>query len=519
LLLRSLQGWSSKQHAGPLLLVALSIPLILYGLDRYSLVNGDEAVYHGIAEGMVASGDWLQLDFRSEHRVYDTVMNAPLQYWARAALISLFGSSLWTARILSALFAVASVLLTERVGRRLWGPGAGLLAGLVQLTTLQFVFLHSARTGELEPMLAFFLTLVAWMFLRTVDEGRSWLPHHLCLAILANLKLPIALIPLAAELLCFALHPAARRRLRSWGLLGVALLPIGLGWHAYQIVVLGDAFWQTLATMTSQASGSIAAGPTGGPLANAVFYVSVLWFGAFPWSLVYPIALLRLATASRSFAEWSLALYGVSVFAFFLMVSKHAPWYLVPAFPFLSLAVGRWLSDLCRGAVGSWDALAAPAVLALVVWTRDGGMGYDPFALPAIRVPMPMSWRTLGVFGPALGIPLAALALAGLAWMARARGLSASSLGRGFTVVLLGWGLLRVSLPLAQLEHRSDLAQLSEDLERRRAEGIRIDFPIELPLGSLPLARYYFAEHFRIGLAPGDAERPAATLRLLGLRR
>jgi 4-amino-4-deoxy-L-arabinose transferase-like glycosyltransferase len=498
--------------------VALSIPLILYGLGRYSLVNGDEAVYHGIAEGMVVSGDWLRLEFRSEHRVYDTVMNAPLQYWARACLISLFGSSLWTARILSALFAVASVLLTERVGRRLWGPGAGLLAGLVQLTTLQFVFLHSARTGELEPMLAFFLTLVAWLFVRTVDGGRSWVIHHLCLAVLANIKLPVALIPLAVELLCFVLHPAARERLRSWAILGVALLPIGLGWHAYQIVVLGDAFWQTLATMTSQASGSIAIGPTGGPVSNAAFYVSVLWFGAFPWSLLYPMGLARLMTASGSWAARSLAWYGLAVLVFFVAVSKHAPWYIIPAFPFLSLAVGKWLSDLCRGAIGSWEALVAPAALALAVWTRDGGMAYDPFALPAIRVPMSMSWRGVGALGPALGIPLAAVALGGLAWAARARGLSVSALGRAFTVVFLGWGLLRVSLPLSELEHHSDLAELSEDLERRRAEGARIDFPIELPGGSLPLARYYFADDYRIGLAPGEADRPAATLRLLGLR-
>jgi hypothetical protein len=84
--------------------------------------------------------------------------------------------------------------------------------------------------------------------------------------------------------------------------------------------------------------------------------------------------------------------------------------------------------------------------------------------------------------------------------------------------VFLGWGLLRVSLPLAALEHRSELAQLSEELERRRAEGARIDFPIELPSASLPLARYYFADDFRIGLAASDADRPTATLRLLGPR-
>jgi hypothetical protein len=86
------------------------------------------------------------------------------------------------------------------------------------------------------------------------------------------------------------------------------------------------------------------------------------------------------------------------------------------------------------------------------------------------------------------------------------------------TALLLAWGLVRVTLPLAGLEHQSELARLSEDLERRRARGGRIEFPVELPSASLPLARYYFAEDFRIGLVPGEAERPGATLRLLGYR-
>jgi 4-amino-4-deoxy-L-arabinose transferase-like glycosyltransferase len=510
-------GGSFREHSGPLLLVALSIPLILYGLDRYSLVNGDEAVYHGIAEEMVASGDWLRLEFRSQHRVYDSVMNAPLQYWARASLVSLFGSSLWTARILSALFALGSVLLTERVGRRLWGPGAGLLAGLVQLTTLQFVFLHSARTGELEPALAFFLTLAAWRFVCAVDGGGSWLPHHLCLAVLANLKLPMALIPAVAELFAFALHPGARSRMRSWMLVGLALLPLGLGWHLFQLAVLGDAFWQTLATMSGQASGSIAAGPAGGLVSNAAFYLSVLWFGAFPWCLVYPVAVVRLALASPWAGRW-LALQGLVVLVFFLAVSKHAPWYIVPAYPLLSLAVGKWLADLCRGAGSLLEGLAASAVLALIVWTADGGIGYDPFVLPAIHIPMPMSWQRFGALGPALGIPLTALGVAALAWAARAGGFSAATLGRGFTALLVGWGLLRVALPLGGLDHRSDLARLAEELEQRRATGASLEFPIELPSGSLPLARYYFGEEFRIGLARGEPDRPAARLRLLGLR-
>ncbi len=39
-----------------IVLAALAIPVIVVGLGSYSVVNGDEALYHGIAEEMVASG-------------------------------------------------------------------------------------------------------------------------------------------------------------------------------------------------------------------------------------------------------------------------------------------------------------------------------------------------------------------------------------------------------------------------------------------------------------------------------
>ena len=63
-----------------LLLVGLVTPLLFYGLGRYSVVNGDEAIYHAVAVHMLESGDWLQLVFRGAVREYDTFMNAPLQY-------------------------------------------------------------------------------------------------------------------------------------------------------------------------------------------------------------------------------------------------------------------------------------------------------------------------------------------------------------------------------------------------------------------------------------------------------
>ena len=76
-----------------LAIALLAMAFLFIGIGRYGVVNADEAIYHGIAERMAETGDFLHLDFRGEPRVYDAFMNAPLHYWARAALISLFDSS------------------------------------------------------------------------------------------------------------------------------------------------------------------------------------------------------------------------------------------------------------------------------------------------------------------------------------------------------------------------------------------------------------------------------------------
>src|SRR5262245_2899254 len=91
-------------------LAALCLPVFFWGLGRYGIVNQDEAFYQAVAERMVQSGDWLRLDFRGEPRFFDSFLNSPLPHWLRAALIALFGSNLWTMRVLSAAAGAGSVL-------------------------------------------------------------------------------------------------------------------------------------------------------------------------------------------------------------------------------------------------------------------------------------------------------------------------------------------------------------------------------------------------------------------------
>ncbi len=60
----------------------------------------------------------------------------PLYFWLTAGTFWLVGSSEWAVRIWSALATFGTVLLTWRIGRRLYGPRAGVYAGLILATVV-----------------------------------------------------------------------------------------------------------------------------------------------------------------------------------------------------------------------------------------------------------------------------------------------------------------------------------------------------------------------------------------------
>ena len=195
-------------------LTLLSVPVIFYGLGDYGLVNGDEGVYHSISRNMLESGNWWRLEFTGEHRVYDTFMNSPLQYWLRGNVIRVLGDNYWSMRISSAVFAWLSVLALFTLVWWMATPRAAFLAALAQLTTFQFIYQHGARTGELEPFVCFLLIAAALTFLRGIFEGRSFALHVLCIGLLANFKMPLVILPLLADLAFFAVASEHRPHLR-----------------------------------------------------------------------------------------------------------------------------------------------------------------------------------------------------------------------------------------------------------------------------------------------------------------
>jgi len=480
------------------LLVALAAPFLLWGLGGYSLVNGDERIYHEAALQMVESGDWLRIEKLGEHSLYDTFMNAPLQHWARAVVIKPFGSSEWTVRILTTLVAIACIPMTYLLALHLTRDrGVAFLAGLFHLTTFHFVYLHCARTGELEPVVVLLFTAVAYHFVKGLEsKTASFVPHHVCVALLLVLKAPTVLVLALAEGACFALLPAARGVWSRFARTAVLVLPLGLVWHFANLIAYPDASFEALSRMFTQAKGAPRLGFLARRIQNVGYYLQAILFGALPYSLAYPFAVADDLIAGRRRAEGLgfrvLAVFVLAVLVFHLLLVKRQAWYVMPIYPLLSV----FLASSLRRLGAARPPVAALAGVALVLsplaFVRVRVADFNPFEQTAQSVVMRASWVDLGGLPAGAGVlVLAAVLLAGLLVASRrlGGGLRGERLGGALaaavTLLLLGVAGYRVAAPLRYLDHRSPAAQrrarLDRYVARETAAGRPIAYPIRVP--------------------------------------
>jgi len=182
---------------------------------------------------------------------------------------------------------------------------------------------------------------------------------------------------------------------------------------------------------------------------------------------------------------------------FFVLVAKHYPWYWLPTFPFLAIALGAWLDGL-REARAWHLALAAAAVAATLACVDASPR--NPFAEVALTYPMQARLRTAaGLPAPAVLALVAAVAGAAACFAARldarARALAAGAVA----LALLGDAALRVAGPLRELDTQSDLDRFHTALAAARVRGRRIEYPIQVPPGaSVQIARFMFAEDYEM---------------------
>jgi 4-amino-4-deoxy-L-arabinose transferase-like glycosyltransferase len=357
------------------LLFLLSLLLYQSALGSAPIHRAQEARVAEVAREMRESGKWLVPELNARLRL----QKPPLPYWAVAASYGFIGRvDERSARLPSALCAIAAVLLTAFLAGRLFGPRAGLLAGACLATTR--IFLQQGRRAEADVPLALFVILAMVGFELGWREDRRtarWIFFAAMGVAFMTKGVPGVAIPLLAALVWLSWEKRGRAVLRPSFLGGLALtILIAAPWYVTVWRLHPDATAvfraETIGRMTQEA-------PHAEPL---YFYLYRLPVDLFPWILLLPTAWLALRRdpeareAARLPAAWALGGLG-----FLTALHGKQPHYLVPIAPAFAILLGggldralaakrpRWLTPMSVGGV-IWLTSAAAIVFFTTVEPR-----------------------------------------------------------------------------------------------------------------------------------------------------
>ena len=331
------------------LLLAVALPLLLIALDL-SFLDPDEGLYGDVASEMLATGNWVVPAFNG----LPYLEKPPLYYWLSMLTLRLDRDGEWALRIWSAVSALGTVLLAWRIGRRLYSPAAGVMAGLMLATTAGYALY--VRKASTDFVFVLCLTVALYGFLRDAvrpDRGRTRFLIFYAGTALALLSK--GLIGVAFPLLIAGITLVWTRRLTradlNLGRGALVFAAIAVPWHALVAWRRPGLFWFYIVdNQILRFLGRRAFLEDDVPVTMLAFLVlSFIWF--FPWSV---FAFARPAGDERAAAVWRplIPIWAVVVIGFFAASGSKLEYYALPAFPALAVMVGAaWTS---QRDVGRW---------------------------------------------------------------------------------------------------------------------------------------------------------------------
>lgn len=440
----------------PLVFAALlgaALLLFLWQLGAYGLVDVDEGRYAEVPREMFLSGDWLtpRLNFLN---FFD---KPPLLYWGIASSYAIFGVTEFAARLIPALAGLLGVGVATGLGRRMFGPRAGFLSGVILLTSLMWtVMARVVLTDMVVSSLVFCSLAFWWLAMSETDSTRRrngylalfWL--GLGLGMLA--KGPVAPVLCGGAIFVYLLVCRRWSDLKNMGWLwGLPLfIAVAAPWYlaiAARHPEFNNAFWfeQNFARFT----GAIKkVDHVEGPL----YLFQYLPLVIFPWSVFGLPALLAICKGlwpSRA-AKYSqgqragVFLVGTVAFVtlFFSASQSKLITYILPVVPPLAILVAAYFKHLLDAPrLGAFPRVCGGIFAALLIIGGVVAWFVAPARLDAKGASDAIS------HGAALALFAWGLALAFAVWKRNAHALLGATAGGYALCFMVGMVLVAQIMP------------------------------------------------------------------------
>ena len=350
---------SVKARLAFALAVVLSAILWFGMLGYRDLTDPDEGRYAQIPAGMVQTGDWITPRL-NDIKYFEKPV---LQYWATAAIYTLFGESNATARLWTALTGFALVLVASYAALSLFGSAAAVFTFATALSSLMMVLFGHLLT--LDMSFSFFLVSAICSLVVAQQEGNSpgrrwrWMMGAwACLSLALLTKGLVAVVLAGGTVVIYSLW---QRDWRLWLRLhlfeGLALfIMIAAPWFILvsqynpgfaEFFFIHEHFDRYTSTVHRRE----------GPV---YYFLPFLVLGVGPWVLSGIRALLNPGfdwrPARTGVFEPDRFLWTFSVFTlvFFSLGQSKLPGYILPVIPVLAILAGRRLSLVQKPGWDKW---------------------------------------------------------------------------------------------------------------------------------------------------------------------
>ena len=381
--LLELAGAPGLSRRSALVVLAFGVVSLGAGLGAGWALTRHEVLAAQPAREMLAEGRWIVPHFAGEPRV----LKPPTMGWAIAAFMAVGGEAEWVVRLPSALAGLITGLMVAWAGGRWLGDRAGLVAGLVQLSSVHL--LMQARLAEADMPLAACVvgSLLCFLSARApsrmgVAEGRWWAWAFWVLAGVAFLfKGPVGPLFVAVGVACWM---ALKRDLGAWRFLaspvGLAAFIVLVGawplaaWRAYPPIA--EAWWQeTLGR---------AAGELREPHPWWLYLVNtpLMLLPWLPACVVAVLAVRRDGSIPSTVLKWAGLFVGVSMLLLSLMAFK-AKHYMLPALPPMSLVAAVGLLAVVKRSARATTAVfgvVLACIVGVMLWVMPKFDDYRPSA-------------------------------------------------------------------------------------------------------------------------------------------
>jgi 4-amino-4-deoxy-L-arabinose transferase-like glycosyltransferase len=339
------------------LVLAASLSLLFFDFGRRFLATNDETRFPLLARDILAHGHWLlpQLDGVPH-------LNKPPLYAWLIALASWPTGAVTqrNAALVSLLAALAVVLGTYWIARRLFGRGVAATAGLIVVTTAGVFSQARIPMPDMALAAAFTAAMAAYVAAELDGRRSRLILFYAAVGVAFWLKGPVGLLPLAVVITdTLATHgwqgPARLVSVPGLALLGLLLAPwpflaaaAGGARFVHTVVVNDLLLWYV---QPRGWSWRLLTEPFG-----QAFTILL------PWSLILPAALwtaTRTADPDRGRRLRLLLLWLGVMFVFLAVSSQQRFRYYLPLCPPAALLIAEWYSGL---------QLRRPTVVLASVW-------------------------------------------------------------------------------------------------------------------------------------------------------